>query len=274
MVTVKKSAPSNKSSISIEVFKVERGITEFCVLGTSPLFFNQVSEKAKRVLVYPSGPMTKADKAVNLKHDPLAEFRASPYLSSDSKGPTFLLGKAEWFKGAIKSAALDMPGSATKAQVGRLTYVMGDVGDEVYISIYGVPVMDMDIVRMADIARTPDIRTRAVIKKWACRVTIRYSKPMLTDQAVANLFAGAGFLAGVGDGRTQKGTRNNGEFELVSADDPRFEKIVATGGRKVQMQAMKDVTFSNVQTEDLFNWYTEEVIKRGKKMKEPAKEPA
>lgn len=37
------------------------------------------------------------------------------------------------FKGAIRSAALDMPG-AKKAQIGRLTYIAGD-----FVGIYGVP---------------------------------------------------------------------------------------------------------------------------------------
>ena len=106
---------------SITIQGVDVGAMEVCILGESPLIFNRMAEKAKRELLLPKGKKTAADRAQSIKHDPIAEFRASVY-QRKGDGPTRLIFPAPAFKGAMASAALETPG-AKKAQIGRLAWV-------------------------------------------------------------------------------------------------------------------------------------------------------
>ena len=80
----------------------------------------------------------------------------------------------------------------------------------------------MSITRSADKNRTPDVRTRAILPEWACKLRIAYTKPILREQAIFNLLAAAGLQSGVGDWRQEKGSGSYGAFKLVNADDPDF----------------------------------------------------
>lgn len=191
-----------------------------------------------------------------LKHDPRAEFQASPYILKDERAPTLLAHLATAFKKSLMGAALDMPG-AKKAQIGRLVWVNGD-----YVPIYGVPKIFMSVVRSADINRTPDIRSRAIVPHWAARVSFNFVEPLIKPQAVANLLAAAGMIQGVGDWRPEKGAGNYGQFEIVDAEDPRFVEVVATGGREAQLAAMNEPTCYDDETEELLTWFDDELQRR------------
>ena len=247
-------------SVELDVLKVEHGQIEFLVLGTTPLILNRMSEKVMRELLMPKGRKTAADKAANLKHNPMEEFRASPYIDPDESGPTYLQHLASAFKGAIKSAALDLPGSS-KAQIGRLTWVNGE-----RISIYGVPEIFLSVTRSADINKTPDVRTRAIVPEWAARVSVSFVKPNLREQAVANLLASAGLTQGIGDWRPGKGAGTYGQFELVGEDDPRFQHITKTGGRAAQKAAMESPQPYDQESAELLEWFQVEAKQRGFKV--------
>ena len=73
----------------INVTKVNKGIVTCHILGTSPIILNRMSEKVRHELLLPKGRKTAADKAGTLKHDPLSEFRSSPY-TNEGDGPTYL----------------------------------------------------------------------------------------------------------------------------------------------------------------------------------------
>jgi hypothetical protein len=245
----------------ITVMEVQKGIIDFCVIGSTPIILNRVSEKAARELLLPRGrKKTDADKAASLKHDPLEEYRASPYKSNDPKSPTLLLVPSTSFKGALRSAALDIPG-ASKAQIGRLAYVPGS-----YISLYGVPQLFMAITRNSDPNRTPDVRTRAIVPQWACRVTMEFIKPMLREQTLSNLFAAAGLMRGIGDFRPEKGAGDYGQFRLVSKDDADFLRIIKTGGRVAQQKAMDEPQPYDEESADLLSWFEVESKRRGFKV--------
>jgi len=248
---------ASKDAGTIEVLKVDHGTTGFCVLGLTPLILNRMSEKVMHELMCPRGKKTAADKASSLKHDPMAEFRSSPYIDPDSDGPTLIQHLSSAFKGALKSAALDLPG-ANKSQIGRLTWVNGE-----RISIYGIPKIFCAVTRSADMNRTPDVRTRAIVPKWACRVDVSYVRPMLRDQVVANLMASAGITQGVGDWRTGKGSATYGQFELVTEDDPRFQHLIRFGGRAPQQAAMNAPEAYDQETGELLQWFGVESARRG-----------
>lgn len=247
----------------VEVIEVTQGRVDFCVLGKTPLILHRLSEKAWRELLLPR-KKTVADKAANLKHNPLEEYRASAYKSAGDDSPTRLLMLATSFKGALRSVAVDIPGAA-KAQIGRLTYVHND-----YVGIFGVPQLFMSITRSADMNKTPDVRTRAIVPQWAAHVSITYAKPILREQVVANLLAAAGIMRGVGDWRPEKGSGNYGQFELVSADHEEFKRICATGGREAQDAALETPECYDVESTEMLAWFNEEVVRRGHGQKSAA----
>jgi len=246
-----------EKSTSVDVLQIERGAFSVCVLGTSGIITNRMSEKARRQLLLPPGRKSEAEKRSSLKHDPMAEFRSSPYVNRDDSSPTYIQALSVWFKKAMASVALDMPG-VTKTQMERLLWAEGE-----RIPLYGVPQMLMSVVRSADMNKTPDIRSRAILPRWACKVTISYVSPILREQVVANLFAAAGFMRGVGDWRAEKGSAQYGCFEMVNEDDPRFLEIVKNGGRKAQLAAMQSPEYYDEETKELYEWFLTESSRKG-----------
>lgn len=244
----------------IDIMEIVRGQIEFRILGTSPYICNRLSEKAKHTLILPSGRKTEADKASTLKHDPVKEFRDSPYLLKDPSAPTLIAMLPAAFKQAMGTAALDMPG-AKRTQIGRLVTV-----EWANQPLYGIPRLFMAITRSADMNRTPDVRTRAIIPEWACTLNVSFSKPILRDQAIINLVAAAGVHSGVGDWRQEKGSASYGSFKIVPADDPDWHRIVKEGGRKAQEEAFANPICHDEETESLMAWFDVEVKRRGFKI--------
>jgi|HubBroStandDraft_6_1064221.scaffolds.fasta_scaffold00056_27 hypothetical protein len=242
-------------SLEISVLDISQGKIEFCILGNSPLIFNAMSAKAKHELLLPKGRKTAADKAANLKHIPIDEYRNSTYRSTDSKALTRLMFPAPGFKRAMATAALDLPG-AKRTEIGRLTWVEGQ-----QIGIYGVPKLLMSVVRSADIAKTPDIRTRAILPQWACSIVVNFVRPKLQPGAVSKLLAAAGITVGVGDFRQEKGAGSFGQFRLVEPDNPDFKRILKEGGRVAQDEALKNPECYDLESEELLGWYNEEIAR-------------
>jgi hypothetical protein len=253
-------ATKSASSDEVQIIQINTGTITVAVVGTTPLILNRMSEKAKRELLMPAPKKTAADKASNLKHDPLTEFRASPVTLRDERAPTLLAVPATAFKGAMRTAALDLPG-AKKSQIGRLTYIPGE-----FVGVYGVPQIYSTIVRSADMNRTPDVRTRCIVPKWAALLRITFVKPIMREQAIANLLAAAGITVGVGDFRPEKGAGNYGQFEVVGADDERLIEMMKIGGRAEQIAAMENPEAYDEDTEELLSWFDVEVRRRGFKI--------
>lgn len=244
----------------ITVLEVTKGLIDFCVVGTTPLICNRMSQKVWHELLMPKGKKNAAEKASTLKHNPVEEFRASPYIAKDEDSETLLTVMSSAFKGALRSAALDMPGTQ-KSQIGRLTYVRGE-----YVGVYGIPKLFMAVTRSADINKTPDIRTRAILPEWACRVSIEFVKPILREQTVANLLAASGITMGIGDYRPQKGAGNYGQFRLVSADDADFVRLTKTQARRAQVAAMDAAEAYDEESAEMLSWFTAESNRRGFKV--------
>lgn len=253
-------AKSKVDSEEVSIVEVTKKTLKMCILGTRPLILNRMSEKTWRELLLPRGKKNAAEKASTMKHSPLDEYRASAYKSSDDSDPTLLMLMSSAFKGAMKTAALDLPGTK-KTQIGRLTWVEGD-----YVHIYGIPQIFMSITRSADMNRTPDVRTRAIVPQWAALVSVTYVSPLLRDTAVMNLIAAAGIQSGVGDWRQEKGSGNYGAFEPVSADNAEFNHILKTGGRAAQIEALESPCAYDDETEELLAWYDVEAKRRGFKV--------
>lgn len=245
-----------KDGASIEVMTLATTTLEARIVGTSPMICNSMNAKVMQQLLLPPKKKNKSERENNLKHNPISEYRSSPYRAKGDDAPTRIVFPAGAIKKAIASAALDIPG-AVKAQIGRLSYI-----ERRDVPIYGVPQMLMSPVRNSDPGRTPDVRTRAILPEWAATVEITFVRPNLTEQAIANLLAAAGIIIGLGDWRQQKGSGSFGQFRLAEDNDPEFQRIVATGGREAQDAALENPTCYDLDSEELFAWFQVEAARR------------
>ena len=249
----------------VHITEIQLTSLECYVVGVSPLVPHAVSFKSRGSLLFPSGRKTVAEKATSMKHDPFNEFRDAAYKFKDNDQPTRLYMPGGAFHGAMANAAIDMVG-AKKAQIGRLTNIVGDK-----ICVWGVPQIFATVVRSSDMARTPDIRVLPILPKWAATITVQFVGSLIKTASIANLLGAAGVIIGIGDGRPEKGKLSYGKFRVVSEDDPELIQIMKSGGLKAQDQALADPAFYDAETEELLTWFEEEKLQR---IAAPAKEPA
>lgn len=240
----------------IDVIELRRGRSEYFLVGETPFFCNRMAAKAKRSLLLPSGTMTKTQKAIKLKHAPFAEYRDSPYLRQGS-GDTLLEMVGSAPKMSVAAAALRMPTTVSKTEIKQLVSAPSE-----RVSLWGIPRLDMSVVRMAGQSRTPDIRTRAKIDRWAMRFVVQWIEPMLNAKKVTQLLVSAGVICGIGDWRIEKGGEYGG-FRLVEPDDPEFLDITREGGYLAQKEALRAPVCANAESEELLAWYLEELARRG-----------
>lgn len=252
-----KAAAAPAAGTEIQIMELKTGRVDMCILGTTPLILNRMSQKVWQELLAPKGRKTTIEKASSLKHDPIQEFRNSPYIMQDPNSSTLFGVMASGFKKAMGTAALEIPG-AKKAQIGRLVYVPGQ-----YVEVFGLPQIFMSITRSADMNKTPDVRTRAILPKWACRISIEFVKPALREQAMWNLMAAAGIVSGIGDWRQEKGSGNFGSFRVCDPEDPQFLEIIDTMGRATQAEAYNNPQPYDDETSEILAWYEPEMKKRG-----------
>jgi hypothetical protein len=234
------------------------------LLGTRPLYHHCMSMDAMIELLIPSPRKNAAAKAANMKHEPLREYRESAYVAIGDHHPTRLLMRADALKRSLGTAALETAG-VFKSEIGRDVYVQPDSG--IFLYVWGKPVMSIESVRMSDMKRTPDMRTRAVCVEWCARARIKYLADRFTATAIVNLVARAGIVSGWGDARQEKGARSEGLWEVVNAEDENWQRIAKTQGRAVQDTALEQPEFLDHVSEALYNAWCEEVERRGRREK-------
>jgi hypothetical protein len=249
---IKKAATQNSE---IHIQELKQGIIHLRIIGTQPLFQNRMSAKVKQGLLVGSRKKTKVER-LEIKHNPLQEFRDSAEVISG--GPTALGLRVTAVKSAMCSAAIETAG-LTKAGTQRLLFMPGD-----HAALYGVPQLRMDIVRSADINRTPDIRSRAFLPKWGAELDIRFIIPQLTAGAVVTLLNNAGLLIGVGDFRQEKGKGAFGSFRVIGDGtmDPEWGELVRNHGRDAQEAALANPEPADDETATLLDFYLGERQKR------------
>lgn len=229
------------------IHSLKQGRVTLRLIGNTPFYFNAMSAKAKRSLLIGGGKKTAAERK-EIKHDPEQEFRDSVYRARD--GETLLCFPAPGIKGAMATAALETPG-VTKTSVQRLIFL-----PEQRVKIWGKPYLKMDVVRSADMNKTPDIRSRAFLPRWCCEVDIAYVTPTLSAHSVVSLLANAGVIVGIGDFRQEKGRGSYGTFSVFGDDLGEYAdlwKEITKEGRKVQERAMEHPTPADDETQELLD---------------------
>jgi hypothetical protein len=248
-------AKAKQQETEIQVQRLQLGTVRLRIIGQTALFQNRMANKAKEQLLVGGRKKTKADRA-HIKHNPLEEFRNSAEILPT--GPTALGLRVTAIKSAMCTAALETAG-LTKTGAQRLIFMPGD-----HCSLYGIPQIRMDVVRSADINRTPDVRSRCYLPTWGAEVEIQYIVPQLSVRSVVTLLANAGVLVGVGDYRQEKGKGAFGSFRVLGEgdQDATWDDLISNQGRAAQEAALSDPEYANEDTADLMEYFHEEVRRR------------
>jgi hypothetical protein len=240
--------------VTLHIDPLKQGRVTMRIIGNTPIFFNTMSVKAKRTLLVGGGKKTAAEKK-ELKHDPETEFRDS--VSRTQFGPTLLCFPMPGIKKAMATAALETPG-VTKKNVDRLIFLPHES-----LSIWGKPYLRMDVVRSADMNRTPDIRTRAFLPRWCAEVDFAFITPTLSIHAIATLLSNAGVVCGIGDFRQEKGAGSYGTFRIVGDEDEAiWRELTENEGRECQQKAMDEPEAANEETRELWAMLRQERMRR------------
>jgi hypothetical protein len=124
----------------------------------------------------------------------------------------------------------------------------------------------MATVRQSDAARTPDIRTRAIVRDWAVPVTVRFLSTLINAKAVINLTQAAGLGIGVGDNRSEKGASDYGQFDVL---DDSAMKAQCAGllelGRAAQETAFVEAAPYDDFAANTMAWFDKTLVERGMK---------
>ena len=241
---------------TLQIDALKQGRVTLKLIGTTPFYFNAMSAKAKRSLLIGGGKKTAAERK-EIKHNPEEEFRDSIYRMPN--GETLLGFPAPGVKGAMATAALETPG-VTKSSVQRLIFL-----PEQKIKMWGKPYLKMDVVRSADMNKTPDIRTRAFLPRWCAEVDIAFVQPTLSTHAIVSLLQNAGVVVGIGDFRQEKGRGSYGTFSVAGDDLGDWQEYwdeVTQEGRDVQQYAMENPEFADDDTLELMGLLNEERQRR------------
>jgi hypothetical protein len=249
--------PVKTQNTTMEIHALKQGRIKLRMIGQTPMYFNSMGAKAWRDLLVGGGKKTAAQKK-DIKHNPEQEFRDSVY--KKSTGDTYLCFPAAGVKGAMSTAALETAG-ITKSSVQRLIFL-----PESHIQIWGKPYMKMDIVRSADMNKTPDVRTRAFLPNWCAEVEIRFVTPTLSSHSIVSLLQNAGQIVGIGDFRQEKGRGGYGTFSVAGSEDMGdMQEIwdeITQEGRDIQEAAMNEPECFDDQTAELMEFLQEERLRR------------
>lgn len=248
-------ATAKQETTEITVVPVRRASLKLRIIGVTPLFQNRMANKVKGGLLAGTKKKTKVERA-EIKHHPIAEYRNSAEIMPD--GPTALGIRVTAVKAAMATAAIETAG-LTKSSTQRLIFMPGDL-----TPLYGTPQLRMDVVRSADMNRTPDIRTRAFFPKWGAEIEVQYIVPQLSASAIVALLCNAGVMIGVGDYRQEKGKGGFGCFRVIGEGekDQEWDDLVKNHGRTAQTRALNAPEYADKDTADLMDFYDTEVRRR------------
>ena len=255
------SKKTTTESINIPVLK--QGLIKLRLMGQTPMYMHSMSSKTKRDLLIGAGRKTAAEKK-EIKHNPEQEFVDS--LTTQPKGKTLLCFPAAGVKGAMATAALETAG-VNKTSVNRLIFL-----PQTNVNIWGKPYLKIDMVRSADMNKTPDMRTRAYLPDWCAEIEIRFVTPTFSNASISALVANAGQLIGLGDFRQEKGRGSFGTFTIAGAsaggefsmDEEHQESwdILMQEGREVQEAARDNPEYADQETAELMEFLQEERLRR------------
>ena len=172
---------------------------EFKLTGTAPLVIHRMSEKyRKEQLAKITTGKPSASKRNREAQDPKDIYNAARYVSKQGWDGIH----AGAFRNALISACRLVNFKMTLAKLS--VFIVADGCDELepqipLVRIIGKPIMQTDVVRMAD--GTPNLAFRPAYHDWKAVLKIRWDADQFTVMDIANLLSRVGMQVGVGEGR-------------------------------------------------------------------------
>jgi hypothetical protein len=233
MATKAKAAPKKQQEVHIEIQRLQRASFQLMLYGETPLIVNAWTQKAKLEMLKKHMQIP----SVREVKDPFEQFLATIYRFDDGEYGFPVVGVKE----AMATATTDLEG-IFKTQIYRNIFVTGRQGFQVgaFADIKSPielaelfspnpPRMREDVVRLAGMQRTPDLRYRAEFMPWALRLNVSFVEGFITQENIYNLIDKAGFTIGLAEWRQEKGG-SNGQFHAANAQELKMvEKWIKAG---------------------------------------------
>lgn len=187
----------------IYIPRIERAVMDVTLVGDTELVVHAMSDKVRTILGHTEAKSAKGPRPVRV---PEEEAKACLHLDSDGR-PVF---PTRAFKSAMADAALLHDG-VTKTDIKRLVWIHGEY------ALIDPPDWEMreDVVRLAGVARTPDMRWRPRFFPWRVSLTIETQPVLLPPEAILNLLDWAGAFIGVGEDRPGRSGGDWGRFHVA-----------------------------------------------------------
>lgn len=191
-------------SVEIREFSIQE--VTIPIQGVTPLIVHRFSEKAQTMIKDKQKGAAKARK--HEARDPEKEFEASKHRS--------VLGwegfPAAGFKGAIIRGAKIVGMVMKDAQTSF--FIKADCEQSQLVKIIGDSRMRTDMVRVG--MGAADIRYRPEYLEWSANLTVEFNAGVISFDQICQLIKAAGYGAGIGEMRPEKGKFNYGRFKLAN----------------------------------------------------------
>jgi hypothetical protein len=211
-----------QEGVHIEITRLQTAQFELMLYGETPLIVNAWTQKAKLEMLKKHMQIPTIREA----KDPFEQFLATIYRFEDGEYGFPVVAVKE----AMATATTDMEG-IFKTQVYRNIFVTGRRGFQVAafcdllspielaeLFSPNPPTIREDVVRLAGMQRTPDLRYRAEFFPWALRLNVSYVQSFIRDADILNLAEKAGFTIGLAEWRQEKGG-SNGRFHVATQEE-------------------------------------------------------
>lgn len=229
-------AKKDSTHETIKIGEIVRTTTTIVLIGDTPLIVHAWSQKAKLMM------LQKHMKQITVRDakDPYDDFIRSIYRMENGAYGFPVVG----IKEAMATAAIDHQNIA-KSEIYRNVMVTGQRGFQVAafadlktpqelaeLFSPNAPQIREDMVKLAGMQRTPDIRYRAEFWPWAVRFKVGYLKDFIDGDSVLNLLQSAGFRVGLAEWRQEKGG-SNGSFHVADSNEVQtVEKWIKSGQKE------------------------------------------
>lgn len=201
-------APKAAASSEIVIPRVDVGIIQVGITGTTPLIMHAWSEKARKMMLDKQMGVPVPKKQPKVPED---DFNGARYISPDGWDGI----PATAFKAAMVGACR-LVDNLNMTLAKRLFFVEADHAASGLVRIFGEPRMREDMVRLE--TGVADIRFRPEYFPWSAVVTVRFLDGVIKPEAVVNLMALAGIAEGVGEWRPSAPKSATGTFGMWKID--------------------------------------------------------
>lgn len=206
---------------AVQLDKIDAETLRVPIIGTAPLLINNFSEKSKREMLQKQQGRSKIKEI----RDPEAEYKAAFYRILEDDGTESFGFPVTAFKAATISAARYYDKSISMTALRQFLFMRGVLtkADPMpLVRIHGEPEMREDVVRLAGVSRTADLRFRPIFPQWSCELTLTYIKSSINQSSVLSLIDAGGMGVGVGEWRPER----RGEFGTYQIDPRKKVEVI------------------------------------------------